>query len=109
MTLLEVIAALAILTFAGLALLERTSAAVQEAARSAEREQRLSAEERVLVAQTVLSRRDLDRRLGTRTYGELMVTVQRPRRGLYRIGVAWVQGPEDLVTVVYRPDSAYAQ
>jgi hypothetical protein len=54
---------------------------------------------------TLLTRADLDRRLGTHRIGEFAVEVQRPERTLYRIAIAGAEAGanELLVTVVYRP------
>ena len=109
--LLEVVAALAILSVAGLSLLATTSATVREVAQAAERARLLAAEERLLAVHALLERGDLDRRLGIREYGAFVVRVQRPTPDLYRIAVAAAAVPdlEDLVTVVFRPDSADAR
>jgi prepilin-type N-terminal cleavage/methylation domain-containing protein len=110
MTLLEVVAALAILALAGLALLERVGEATRQVADAADRDRALAVEERLLVTYTLLARGDLDRRIGQHTQGDLTVSVQRPRRSLYRIAVgANPNGLEDLITVVYRPDSLDAR
>jgi type II secretory pathway component PulJ len=106
--LLEVIIALSLLAGAGTAFL----AALGEALRSEEqlrrRERELLAADRVLTAMSLLTRQDLDRRLGRYPVGELSVAVQRPEPTLYRISVAEQRAPEieTLVTVVYRPEVA---
>ena len=67
-------------------------------------------EDRVLTALTLLTRAELDRRLGRHPLGELMVDIQRPERTLYRIALAQQESPqvEDLVTVVYRREASSA-
>jgi hypothetical protein len=59
----------------------------------------------VLTATALLSRDDLDRRLGRHPIGQFIVEVQRPDPTLYRIAIAEGRAPEveALVTVVYRP------
>jgi type II secretory pathway pseudopilin PulG len=102
--LLETLVALAILSGAGLALLDLVTAGLRAEREARERERVLVVEERVLTALTLLKRDELDRRLGRHPIGELIVDVQRPERTLYRIALAQTESPqaEDLVTVVYR-------
>lgn len=94
--LLEVLAAVVILGIAGLGLAELMGASTRAAAQSRARERELGDGERLLTAYTLLTRAELDQRLGDRAVGSYVVNVQRPERGLYRIALA------DLVTVVYR-------
>lgn len=70
------------------------------------REQATADAGRVLAAISLLSRNDLDRRLGQHRVGEFLVTVQRPERTLYRAAVAAADRPraELLVTLLYRPE-----
>src|SRR5881296_667044 len=102
--LLEVLVALAILSGAGLALLDFVTAGLRAERDARERERVLAVEERVLTALTLLKRDELDRRLGRHPLGELIVEIQRPERSLYRIAVSQQESSqvEDLVTVVYR-------
>ena len=110
MALLEVLVALAILSGAGLALLDSVTAGLRAERESRERERVLAVEDRVLTALTLLTRAELDRWLGRHPLGDLIADIQRPERTLYRIALAQQQAPEveDLVTVVYRrePNSA---
>jgi type II secretory pathway pseudopilin PulG len=108
--LLEVVAALAILSLAGLALLSRAVEAARATQRAALEERALAGAERLLIAHVLLGRRDLDRRLGAHEIGELVVSVQRPRRDLYRIAVSRMSSPdvEQLATVVRRAESGDA-
>jgi type II secretory pathway pseudopilin PulG len=103
--LLETLVALAILSSAGLALLELVTGGLRAERAARERERVLAVEERVVTALTLLKREDLDRRIGQHHVGELVVEIQRPERALYRISVRQSDSPEveDLVTVVYRP------
>jgi type II secretory pathway pseudopilin PulG len=102
--LLETLVALAILSGAGLALLDLVTAGLRAERDSRERERVLAVEDRVLTALTLLKRDELDRRLGRHPIGELIADIERPERTLYRIAVAQQESPqvEDLVTVVYR-------
>lgn len=108
--LLEVLVAVLILTVAGLSLVELVGAGTRAIGTSRQRERELADEERLLTAYTLLTRSDLDRRLGDRTVGPYVTNVQRPEATLYRIAITR-QGTlevEDLVTVVYRPEPARA-
>jgi type II secretory pathway pseudopilin PulG len=109
--LLEVLVALAILSGAGLALLDLVTGGLRAERDAREREHVLALEERVLTALTLLKRGELDLRLGRHPIGELIADIQRPERTLYRIAVAQQQSPqvEDLVTVVYRREVRGAQ
>jgi len=109
--LLEVLAATVILTVAGLALVELVSGATRAVATAGARERELADEERLLAAHALLSRRDLDQRLGVREIGPYVVGVQRPEPSLYRIALGRAASPavEDLVTVVHRPEATGAQ
>jgi type II secretory pathway component PulJ len=102
--LLEVLAALAILSVAGLGLIELVGMQARAAATAAERERELWDQERLVAAHVLLAARDLDLRLGGREVGPYVVIVQRPERDLYRIAVArrGTPGVEDLATAVYR-------
>ncbi|HYL55357.1 MAG TPA: type II secretion system protein [Gemmatimonadales bacterium] len=102
--LLETLVALAILSGAGIALLDLVTGGLRAERQARELERVLAVEDRVLMALTLLSREELDRRLGRRPIGELVVDVERPEPTLYRIAVLQAPSPEteDLVTVVYR-------
>lgn len=106
MTLIEVLAALAILGGAGSALVATLAAAMQEERHSQMEERRVDAASRVLAATSLLSKADLDRRLGERTVGEFVVRVGRPEAALYRVGVAEQASPglELLTTVLFRAE-----
>lgn len=108
--LLEVLVAVLILTVAGLSLVELVAAGARAIATARQRQRELADEERLLTAYTLLTRSDLDRRLGDRTVGPYVADVQRPEATLYRIALRRSNAPdlEDLVTVVYRPEPAHA-
>jgi hypothetical protein len=105
-----VIAAIVILTVAGLALVEVLTSYTRALATAASRERKLADEERLLAAHTLLLRPDLDLRLGERDVGPYVVGVQRPEPNLYRIAVgrSVAGGVEDLVTVVLRREETDA-
>lgn len=102
--LLEVLIALAILGSAGSALLALLHQAVATQRVLHQEELELEAADRVMTAMTLLTRGDLDRRIGSHEVGEFSVGVERPEPGLYRVAVATQLAPdrELLVTVVHR-------
>ena len=108
--LLEVLVALAILSTAGLTLLELVADSLRAERGARERERALVVAARVLTALTLLKREDLDRRLGRHPIGELIADVERPEPTLYRIAITRPTSPdvEDLATVVYRPEAVRA-
>lgn len=105
--LLEVLAAILILTVAGLRFVELVSAGTRAVTTARARERELADEERLMAAYTLLSRSDLDRRVGRREVGRYVADVQRPEQTLYRIALLRRAAPEveDLVTVVYRQEA----
>ena len=102
--LLEVLAAIVILSIAGLSLVELITQGTATAATARARETEQMDEDRVLAATTLLTRNDLDLRLGGRSIGPYVVTVARLEKTLYRIAISRETAPdvEDLVTVVFR-------
>jgi type II secretory pathway component PulJ len=104
--LIEAIVALAILASAGLATVALLDQAVRDEAELQARERAQVEAGEVLSAMVLLTRRDLDLRIGERQVGEFVVEVLRPEPTLYRIAVAEVSAPgvEMLVTVVHRPE-----
>lgn len=109
--LLEVLVAVAILGVAAISLIELVAAGTTAVTAARKRERELADEERLLAAYTLLTRGDLDRRLGERTVGPYILNVQRPEATLYRVALRRSSAPalEDLVTVVYRPEPAHAR
>jgi type II secretory pathway component PulJ len=107
MGLLEVLVAIVILAVAGLAAMQAVADALSSEARLGLRERELADADRLLSAYSVLGRRDLDLRLGTRVVGDWSVEVQRPRPALYRVSLARADASdvEVLVTVLFRPAS----
>jgi hypothetical protein len=105
--LLEVLAAVAIMGFAGTALLEVTTSQTRAAAESRKRNTELQDEERLLTGYALLTRVDLERRLGSVAVGPYHVEVQRPEPALFRLSISRSSTPavEDLVTVVFRDGS----
>ena len=108
--LLEVLAAVVILSVASLGFVELIGAGTRAVATARVRERVLGDEERLLAAYTLLTRTDLDRRLGRRELGPYVVNIERPERALYRIAIARKESREveDLVTVVYRREAISA-
>lgn len=100
--LLEVLAAVMILGIAGLSLIELTAGGMRATSAARARERDLADAERLLAAHTLLTRAELDQRLGDRQVGPYVVNIRRPERELYRIAIA------DLVTVVHRADPDHA-
>jgi type II secretory pathway component PulJ len=106
--LIEVLVALVILSSAGVSTLGYLSAFVDAQVRIQGREAELLRADRVLTATALLTRKDLDLRLGIRRVGGYLVRVNRPEPLLYRIAVSAEGMPleELLVTVVFRADPA---
>jgi len=104
--LLEVLVAILLIAVAGLGLVELVSGNIRAVTTASEREMELADMSRLLTAHTLLTRADLDLRLGAREVGPYVVRVQRPETQLYRIAVARAATPsiEDLVTVVFRAE-----
>jgi type II secretory pathway component PulJ len=102
--LLEVLVALVIVVTVGVSAVAVTSASLFQEGHARERERLVRTADRVLSAYVLLTRADLDRRLGRREVGELMVEVQRPEPTLYRISVGTSRNPdaELLMTLVHR-------
>lgn len=105
MTLLEVIVALSLLAGVGTAFVAAFGGALRSEDQLRRREMTLLDGDRVLTAMTLLTRNELDQRLGHHPAGEFIVAVQRPEPALYRIAISEAAVPdvEMLVTVVYRP------
>jgi hypothetical protein len=103
--LLEVLVALAILFAAGAAATGAVQAALASEGRSVRVETELADADRLLTALTLLTRSDLDLRLGERTIGDWRLEILRPGAGLYRIALARADaGPVPLlVTLIHRP------
>lgn len=104
--LLEALIALTILSVAAAGALGAVAESLRSERGMIERERSMEQAHRVMKALSLLSRADLDLRLGQRELGEFLVEVQRSRQTLYRIALANTEAPEVelLVTVVYRPD-----
>lgn len=105
--LLEAIVALAILGIAGTSLTALLAAAIRQQGEAIARERTTREADRLLTAYSLLTRDDLDRRLGRRPAGRFAVEVQRPEPTLYRLGIVDTAAVdvELLVTVVFRPAS----
>ncbi len=106
--LIEVLVALAILSSAGVSTVVLLTAHARAQAHVQESEEEVVQAERLLAASALLTRAELDQRLGTRVVRGFEVAVSRPESELYRIAVARPGGPEVLVTVVHRREEAHA-
>lgn len=105
--LLEVIVGLAILATSGTALVAAVGDALERERDMLQREQELIAMERVLAATSLLTRQELDQRLGDRRVGEFVVAVARPSPELFTIGIRPASRAEALlVTLVYRSEAS---
>lgn len=102
--LLEVLVAIAILTFAGAGWIGLLAGHAEALTVLRRRERETADEQRLLTAYAVLGRQDLERRLGVRETGPYLVSVQRPERSLFRVSISRQAAAdvEDLVTVLYR-------
>lgn len=102
---MEALMALAILSAAAISTITSLGAALANEEALREREHEIAEADRVLSAMSLLTRSDLDIRLGKREVKEFLVDVQRPEPSLYRVAVASPRAPqvELLVTVLYRP------
>jgi type II secretory pathway component PulJ len=103
--LLEAMIALTLLLLAGVSVVSLLGASLRSEAQFQQRETEMDELDRLLAGMCLLSRADLDRRLGRHAIGEFVADVQRPERRLYRIAVSRPDSRSGggLVTVVYRP------
>ena len=102
--LLEVLIALTVLATAGSALVTLLDRAVAAQVAARESERRIESADRLLTALSLLSRADLEQRIGVHRVGEFIVRVERPEPTLFRVAIAAAETPLEamLVTVVYR-------
>jgi len=108
MLLLEALVALAIMSSAVIALIGIHVMARRAQARMIIEEAAATEADRLLIASSLLTRLELDQRLGRHEIGSYLIEVQRPERGLYRLSVRERSHPEVelLATVVAREDPA---
>ncbi|HVL17348.1 MAG TPA: hypothetical protein VM387_05105 [Gemmatimonadales bacterium] len=106
--LLEVIVALAMLTLAGGSLIRLVTETERTLGETRSREETLLDADRTLAGLVLLTRDDLDRRIGLHPAGRFEAEIRRPTLTLYRIALRTAEPgrPELLVTVVYRPRPA---
>ena len=102
MVLLEVLAALTIFAFAAVSAIGLLGQLSDSEHRGQVNETMVADQNRLLTAYSLLTRSDLDLRLGRRVVGRYLVEVQRPDMALYRVSVGDSTGV-DLVTLLYRP------
>lgn len=102
--LMEAVMALMILSSAVVSTLGVVTALGRATVRLEQRERELARAERVLIASSLLTRQELEQRLGVRRVGDFYVWVDRPEPELFRIGVAPALLPsrELLATLVHR-------
>jgi type II secretory pathway component PulJ len=105
--LLEVLAALTIFAFSAMSALGLLNQLAVSETRAHTVERTVADQERLLAAYGLLTRDDLDRRLGARAMGAYVVAVQRPTRVLYRVTIGDSTGVE-LATLLYRPEPRHA-
>lgn len=103
--LLEALAALTIATIALSASLNALIYAAHEQAALSEREEQSSRAGKLLTVYSLLTRDELDQRLGQQLVNSWVMRVQRPEKDLYRIAIATSVSPDHelMVTVLYRP------
>ena len=103
--LLEAMVALTLLMAVGLTTVSLLVAALRNEGALAEREATLQDADRIMAVLSLLTRADLDRRLGRHPAGRFLADVRRPELTLYRIALleSDTAAVEALVTVVYRP------
>ena len=101
--LLEVLLALTILAVTGLMIAASARVALDAERHSEAEEQRVSSASRVLAASTLLTKPQLDQRVGEHRVGEFSVRIQRPEPSLYRIAVADTGIGRELVVTIVRP------
>lgn len=104
MTLVEVLVALVILTVSMTAMLHAVSTAMWQQATTRDREELLARAGRVMSAYALMSRAELDQRIGQQPVRGFRVRVQRPRSQLYRLSLTDSLYPDQelLVTLVFR-------
>jgi hypothetical protein len=108
--LVEVLIALVILASAGVSTIGYVAEVVHDRVLTEEREREVVRAEQLLIAHALLSRQELEQRIGPRTVGAHVVHVERPLPGLFRISVADASRPlvELIVTVVFRSEEVVA-
>ena len=104
MILIDALLAVAILSSAGVAFVTLLVSTLEFHGRVHEREIELGRAERILTATTLLTRSELEQRIGMRPAGDFAIWVDRPEPRLFRVGVAPLARPEAelLATLVYR-------
>jgi prepilin-type N-terminal cleavage/methylation domain-containing protein len=102
--LIEVLVAIAILSMVGVSSIALLTSTLDAHGRLHSREVELRRAERVLIATTLLARRELEQRIGRRDVGGFVVRVDRPEPSLFRVGVAPEEDPaaELVSTLIYR-------
>jgi prepilin-type N-terminal cleavage/methylation domain-containing protein len=106
--LLEVLVAVAILSMTAVSSIGFIAASLEAQGRLDEREAELATAAEVLTIMALLSRRELDQRIGVRDVAGFAVWVDRPEPSLFRVGVApgHQPGAEVVSTLIFRPSGA---
>ncbi len=106
--LLEALVGLLLLSAAAVTIVGAITGGLANEGRLHDRERQTERADRLLAGLTLLSRRDLDRRIGASPAGEFVVVVTRPEPTLYRMTISPDAAPdvELLTTVVYRADES---
>lgn len=102
--LIEVLVAVAILGTAALSFMSFLVTTQEMQYRQHERLLEEGQAERLLIANALLTRVELEQRLGVREAGAFLVWIDRPEPSLFRIGISTASAPEReiLSTLVYR-------
>jgi type II secretory pathway pseudopilin PulG len=100
--LLEVLASLTIFAFAAVSAVGLLGQLSDTERRGQMNETDVADQNRLLTAYSLLTRADLDLRLGQRLAGHYVIEVQRPEPAIYRVSIGDSTGAE-LVTLLYRP------
>jgi hypothetical protein len=103
--LLDAILALAIISTAGLTSLSYVSSLLQAEGQAEAREAEFEMAERLLITSVLLTRAELEQRLGVRESNGFLIWVDRPEPELFRVGVSVTSAPatELVVTLLWRP------
>lgn len=106
--LLEVLAALLIVSVFGVAVLDSLGATVRSARRVGNDERAMEVEHRELLRYALMSAPELEQRIGEQYIGAVRISVTRPRSTLFRVAIGDTAPgtPETLATLLYRAGAA---
>lgn len=105
--LLEALVALAIVTIALTAAMSALVGVLHQQSILRQREEQASSAGKLLGVYSLLTRNQLDQRLGQQVIDSWVLRVQRPEKDLFRVAVSAADAPEHelAATVMYRPAS----